>query len=170
MNQPLKELEKDFFPFEKLSHAPAGMTAHVVIPETDAVNPVTQSAKGIREIIRGRIGFDGLLISDAIDMKALSGKIGEKAQTCIAAGCDAVCYCGGDSEDAAEVCKKAGFMSDKSMIRFEKIKNLFQNNVYVADYEAVARDYESLTGRIEKYRDNYDATEVLNRMKQTRGE
>ena len=61
-------------------------------------------------------------------------------------------------------------MSDKSMIRFEKIKNLFQNNVYVADYEAVARDYESLTGRIEKYRDNYDATEVLNRMKQTRGE
>lgn len=56
------------------------------------------------------------------------------------------------------------------MIRFEKIKNLFQNNVYVADYEAVARDYESLTGRIEKYRDNYDATEVLNRMKQTRGE
>ena len=71
---------------------------------------------------------------------------------------------------AAEVCKKAGFMSDKSMIRFEKIKNLFQNNVYVADYEAVARDYESLTGRIEKYRDNYDATEVLNRMKQTRGE
>jgi antirestriction protein len=61
-------------------------------------------------------------------------------------------------------------MSDKSMIRFEKIKNIFQNNVYVADYEAVARDYESLTGRIEKYRDNYDATEVLNRMKQTRGE
>ena len=61
-------------------------------------------------------------------------------------------------------------MSDKSMIRFEKVKNLFQNNVYVADYEAVARDYESLTGRIEKYRDNYDATEVLNRMKQTRGE
>ena len=61
-------------------------------------------------------------------------------------------------------------MADKSMIRFEKIKNIFQNNVYVADYEAVARDYESLTGRIEKYRDNYDATEVLNRMKQTRGE
>ena len=61
-------------------------------------------------------------------------------------------------------------MSDKSMIRFEKIKNIFQNNVYVADYEAVARDYESLTGRIEKYRDNYDATEVMNRMKQTRGE
>lgn len=170
LNQPLKELEKDFFPFGKLNHAPAGMTAHVVIPETDAVNPVTQSAKGIREIIRGRIGFDGLLISDAIDMNALSGKIGEKAQTCIAAGCDAVCYCGGDSEDAAEVCKRAGFMSDKSMIRFEKIKNIFQNNVYVADYEAVARDYESLTGRIEKYRDNYDATEVLNRMKQTRGE
>ncbi len=44
------------------------MTAHVVIPETDAVNPVTQSAKGIREIIRGRNGYDVLLISDAIDM------------------------------------------------------------------------------------------------------
>ena len=95
LNQPLKELEKDFFPFGKLNHAPAGMTAHVVIPETDAVNPVTQSAKGIREIIRGRIGFDGLLISDAIDMKALNGKIGEKAQTCIAAGWDAGWYCGG---------------------------------------------------------------------------
>ena len=170
LNLPLKELEKDFLPFKELNYSPAGMTAHVLIPEIDAVNPITQSAQGIREIIRGRIGFDGLLISDAIDMKALSGKIGEKAKNCIAAGCDTVCYCGGNSNDAAEVCQQAGFMADKSMISFEKIINLFQNNVYIADYEAVARDYESLTGRIEKYRDNYDATEVLNRMKQTKGE
>ena len=71
---------------------------------------------------------------------------------------------------SATAAATAKMLPDKSMIRFEKVKNLFQNNVYVADYEAVARDYESLTGRIEKYRDNYDATEVLNRMKQTRGE
>ena len=170
LKQPLSELEKDFYPFEKLNYAPAGMTAHVVIPEIDAVNPITQSKTGIREILRGRLGFDGLLISDAIDMKALRGSIGNKAKTCIEAGCDVVCYCGGDSSEAAEVCKRAGFMSDKSMIRFEKIKNLFKNDFYVADYEAVAKEYESLTGRIEKYRDNYDATEVLNRMKQTKGE
>ena len=170
LNLSLKELEKDFYPFRQLHAAPAGMTAHVVISETDGQNPVTQSAKGIREIIRGRIGFNGLLLSDAIDMKALRGNIGDKAENCIRAGCDAVCYCGGDNREAAEVCRRVGFMSDKSMIRFEKIKNLFHNEVQVADYEAAAEEYENLTGQIEKYRDAYDATEVLNKMKQTKGE
>lgn len=165
LNYSLQELEKDFYPFKKLNDCPAGMTAHVVIPEIDNQNPVTQSAMGIKELIRNRIGFDGLLISDAIDMKALPGSLEEKAVNCISAGCDAVCYCGGDAESAAAVCRKAGIMADKSMIRFEKIRNLFHNSCRNSNLDEVIREYETLTGKIEKYQDDYDATEVLNKMK-----
>lgn len=164
----LKELTKDFYPFQQLNYSPAGMTAHVVIKEIDDKLPVTQSPEAIRKVIRGIIGFEGLLISDAIDMKALKGSLGEKSETSIAAGCDVVCYCGGDSADAEEVCRKSGIMSDKSMIRFEKIKNLFHNGYRVSNIGVVAKEYETLTGRIEKYQDNYDATEVLNKMTLTK--
>ncbi len=170
LTQSLKELKKDFYPFRALHAAPAGMTAHVVIPEIDDKNPITQSANGIKELIRGFIGFDGLLISDSINMRALKGNLGDITSKCIAAGCDCVCYCDGIAQESAEVCKKAGFMSDKSMIRFEKIRNLFHNKTSIVNLENVAAEYEAITGQIEKYRDDYDATEVLNIMKRNKGE
>ena len=119
----LKELEKDFYPFQQLNYAPAGMTAHIVIEAIDKL-PATQSPKVIKEIIRGIIGFDGLLISDAIDMKALSGTVAEKAQTSLTAGCDAICYCSGKIEEMTEVCKTSTNLADKSLIRFAKVKNI----------------------------------------------
>ena len=170
LTQSLKELEKDFYPFRALSASPAGMTAHVVIPEIDDKNPITQSAFGIKELIREVIGFDGLLISDSINMRALKGNLREITSKCISAGCDCVCYCDGIAQEAAEVCQTAGFMSDKSIIRFEKIKNLFHNKPNMVNLEAIAAEYEALVGQIEKYQDDYDATEVLNKMKQHKGE
>ena len=170
LNHSLKELEKDFYPFQQLRNTPAGMTAHIVIPEIDNKLPITQSKKGIEQIIRGVIGFDGFLISDAIDMKALKGTIGERTKTALNAGCDAICYALGDYNEMLEICDNCTIIADKSMIRFEKIKNLFFNNKKVSNLDEIADEYEALIGRIEKYDDKYDATEVLNRMKQNKGE
>ncbi|MBX4389431.1 hypothetical protein K4H03_25475, partial [Mycobacterium tuberculosis] len=72
-------LEQDIEPFRTLSTAPMGMTCHVVFKAWDTDNPATLSPTVIRDVIRGRIGFEGLLRTDDIDMKALSGTAGEKA-------------------------------------------------------------------------------------------
>ena len=87
------ELEDDLAPFRALAGAPMGMTSHVVYQAWDADRPATLSPVVIEQIIRGRIGFDGLLMTDDIDMKALSGTPAEKAAGAIAAGCDVVLDC-----------------------------------------------------------------------------
>ena len=87
------ELEEDLAPFRALSAAPMGMTSHIVYQAWDAARPATLSSVVIEEVIRGRIGFDGLLMSDDIDMKALSGTPAEKAVGAVAAGCDVVLDC-----------------------------------------------------------------------------
>ena len=158
----LKELEKDFYPFQQLSDAPAGMTAHVVIEAVDNL-PATQSPKVINEIIRGAIGFDGLLISDAIDMKALTGTSAEKAAASLAAGCDAVCYCSGNINEMESVCRACTNLADKSLIRFAKVKNIIQSEVNI---NALADEYYRTVGTIETYDSQYDATEVLHQMQQ----
>ncbi|WP_294190072.1 beta-N-acetylhexosaminidase [uncultured Sphingomonas sp.] len=88
-----EELEEDLSPFRALSGAPMGMTSHIVYQAWDADRPATLSPIVIQQIIRERIGFDGLLMTDDIDMKALSGTPAEKAAGAIAAGCDVVLDC-----------------------------------------------------------------------------
>jgi beta-N-acetylhexosaminidase len=88
-----EELEDDLAPFRALASAPMGMTSHIVYQAWDAERPATLSPIVIEEVIRGRIGFDGLLMTDDIDMKALSGTPAEKAAGAIAAGCDVVLDC-----------------------------------------------------------------------------
>lgn len=163
----LKELEKDFYPFQQLKNTPAGMTAHIMIPEIDNQNPMTQSKKGIQYLIREIIGFEGLLISDAIDMHALKGSLAEKTTAAISAGCDCVCYCFGETDGLQEVVQNCGFLTDKSMIRFAKIKNIIQNTKKIHDIENIAAEYDSIVGNVDKYDDGYDETEVLHKMKQT---
>jgi beta-N-acetylhexosaminidase len=91
------ELADDLFPFARLApRARIGMTAHVVYSGLDPQQPATLSAKVIGEVIRGEIGFDGLLLSDDIGMGALSGPIGERGRAALAAGCDLILHCTGD--------------------------------------------------------------------------
>ena len=71
------------------------MTAHVVFSAIDPVAPATTSATMVREVIRGTIGFDGLLMSDDISMSALAGTLGERSRAALAAGCDVVLHCNG---------------------------------------------------------------------------
>lgn len=93
------ELESDIAPFRTLADAPAAMTAHIVYSAWDAHNPATQSSFVIERIIRQRIGFSGLLLSDDLDMEALSGTIPERAAKAIAAGCDLALNCWAKMED-----------------------------------------------------------------------
>lgn len=86
-------LERDIAPFRTLNHAPMGMTCHVVYDAWDSERPATLSPTVIRDVIRGSIGFDGLLMTDDIDMKALSGTPADKATGAIDAGCDVVLDC-----------------------------------------------------------------------------
>jgi beta-N-acetylhexosaminidase len=93
----------DFAPFRVLSDMPMAMTAHVVYTAIDRVRPATTSRKLIGRTIRGTLGFDGLLMSDDLSMKALSGGFTERARAALAAGCDVVLHCNGDMAEMQAV-------------------------------------------------------------------
>jgi len=114
------ELEIDIEPFRTLNRAPMGMTAHIVFQAWDAERPATLSPIVIEGIIRQRIGFDGLLMTDDIDMKALSGTPGEKAAGAIAAGCDLVLDCWGRMDEMIEIARRLGEIAPKSRDRLDR--------------------------------------------------
>jgi beta-N-acetylhexosaminidase len=113
-------LEVDLEPFRRLAHAPMGMTTHIVFDAWDRARPATMSPMVVEQIIRGAIGFDGLLMTDDIDMKALSGTAGEKAAGAIAAGCDVVLDCWGRMDEMVEIAGRLGEMSDVSRARLDR--------------------------------------------------
>jgi beta-N-acetylhexosaminidase len=93
----------DFAAFKPLAQLPLGMTAHVVFSAIDPLAPATTSGTMVREVIRGTIGFDGLLMSDDISMNALSGSLAERSRAALAAGCDMVLHCNGQLDEMREV-------------------------------------------------------------------
>lgn len=97
----------DFAAFQPLKDLPMGMTAHVVFSAIDAHAPATTSVTMVREVIRGFIGFSGLLMSDDVSMGALSGTIAGRSQAALAAGCDVVLHCNGDLAEMSEVASVA---------------------------------------------------------------
>jgi len=97
----------DFAAFRPLKRLPLAMTAHVVFTAIDPVRPATTSATMIGEVIRGFIGFDGLLMGDDISMGALSGSIAERARASLAAGCDLVLHCNGQMDEMQAVAAEA---------------------------------------------------------------
>ncbi|MFD1333450.1 glycoside hydrolase family 3 N-terminal domain-containing protein, partial [Methylopila musalis] len=97
----------DFAPFRALADMPLGMTGHIVFEAIDADRPGTLSPVVLSEIVRGHIGFDGLLLSDDLSMKALSGPVGASAGAALAAGCDIALHCNGDMVEMLEVAAAA---------------------------------------------------------------
>ncbi len=160
----LAELEQDIFPFRKIHGAPLAMTAHIIISAVDKNAPVTHSAKAIKTLIRDRIGFDGLLVSDAIDMQALQGTPGTRASRALKAGCDCVCYALGDMKEMTDIAQSCPPMSDKALERFEKLKKVWNKKVLFANIDKTAQNYQQLMGQIPSYHETYDATEVLNKL------
>ena len=114
------ELEVDIEPFRTLNRAPMGMTSHIVFDAWDADRPATLSRVVIERVIRERIGFDGLLMTDDIDMKALSGTAGEKAAGAIAAGCDLVLDCWARMDEMIEIAGRLGEIADVSRGRLDR--------------------------------------------------
>jgi beta-N-acetylhexosaminidase len=118
VDAPLEELRRhDFAPFRALNHLPIAMTAHVIFSAVDPAAPATTSRKVVEEIIRGEIGFDGLLVSDDTSMKALSGDFQAKAAAILAAGVDLVLHCNGVMEEMAAIASRTTLLEGRSLER-----------------------------------------------------
>ena len=118
VDAPRAELEAvDFAPFRALADMPWGMTAHVVYSAIDPDRPATTSAAVIEEVIRGWMGFDGLLLSDDLCMSALSGTPGARARAALDAGCDVALHCNGTFEELVAVAEAAGSMTEAAQTR-----------------------------------------------------
>ena len=114
------ELETDLAPFRSLADAPVGMTGHLLFTVWDCDNPATLSSTVIEDVIRGRIGFDGLLLTDDIDMEALSGSIPERAERAIAAGCDLVLNCWAKMGDMRGIAERLPSLAERGSERLER--------------------------------------------------
>jgi beta-N-acetylhexosaminidase len=112
------ELERtDFAAFRPLADLPMAMTAHVVFSALDPVHPATTSATIIEQVIRGVIGFQGLLMSDDVSMNALSGPIAERTKAVFSAGCDLVLHCNGKLGEMREVAAETPELSGRALQR-----------------------------------------------------
>jgi beta-N-acetylhexosaminidase len=110
---------RDFAPFRVLSDMPMAMTAHVIYSAIDRKRPATTSKTAIKRVIRGAIGYDGLVMTDDLSMKALSGDFADRARDAIAAGCDVVLHCNGDMAEMRPAAEACGSLKGKSRRRAE---------------------------------------------------
>jgi beta-N-acetylhexosaminidase len=118
VDTPRAELERtDFAPFKSLADLPMAMTAHVVFSALDPAQPATTSATIIEQVIRGVIGFEGLLMSDDLSMNALAGSIAERTRAVFAAGCDMVLHCNGKLDEMRDVARETPELSGKPLQR-----------------------------------------------------
>lgn len=121
VDTPLDQLDAmDFLPFRANSDCPLGMTAHIVYKSIDPDRPATMSTRVIEDIIRGDLGFGGLLMTDDLSMKALSGDFERRATESREAGCDLVLHCNGDMAEMRAVAKGAGYIDAAGHARWHR--------------------------------------------------
>ena len=118
--------ESDFPPFVANADLPIAMTAHVVFEAIDPDQPGSLSQAVIEGIVRREIGFDGLLMTDDLSMKALSGDFRDRAERALAAGCDLVLHCNGDLAEARRVAEGSPVLSGASEERAERALRLLE--------------------------------------------
>jgi beta-N-acetylhexosaminidase len=109
----------DFVTFRSLDMCPMAMTAHVVYEAIDPQRPATTSPKVIRDVIRGEMGFDGLLISDDLSMNALDGPLSVRTKAALFAGCDVVLHCNGKMDEMMEVASEVKQLDGQALRRAE---------------------------------------------------
>jgi beta-N-acetylhexosaminidase len=133
------ELERtDFVPFRALADLPAAMTAHVVFSAIDAGAPASVSRVVTQTIIREAIGFDGLLMSDDLSMKALSGSLRSRAEAVIRAGSDLALHCNGNLDEMREVVEGVPALEGKALVRLERARTALQASATLDIAEAEA--------------------------------
>jgi beta-N-acetylhexosaminidase len=139
----------DFAPFKALSDMPMAMTAHVVFTAVDAKRPATTSKKGIR-LMREHLGFSGLIMSDDLSMKALSGTLTQRAEQSLKAGCDVILHCNGDLDEMRQVAEGTGKLKGEARRRAEAALNRIVHTPEPLDLaEARARLEAALSGRFD---------------------
>jgi beta-N-acetylhexosaminidase len=142
------ELERtDFAAFQPLSDLPMAMTAHVVFSAFDAIHPATTSAKMIKQVIRGFIGFQGLLMSDDVSMNALAGSIAERTQAVFAAGCDVVLHCNGQIDEMRQVADETPELSGLALQRAHRALAA-RKPPQAFDRAAARSELDALIGRL----------------------
>jgi len=139
-----EDLERDIEPFRTLRAAPMGMTSHVVYTAWDPNRCASLSPIVIGDIIRGRIGFDGFLMSDDIGMHALSGDFGQRARGVVEAGCDVALHCSGDMEEMVAVAAGLVAMRPESVARLDRAMATIAGAEPQRSYEEAAARRDSL--------------------------
>ena len=121
VDTPGEELERtDFAAFQPLADLPMAMTAHVVFSAIDPAQPATTSATIIRQVIRGVIGFQGLLMSDDVSMNALAGSLAERTRAIVDAGCDMVLHCNGKLDEMHDVARETPELAGEPLDRAQR--------------------------------------------------
>ena len=139
---------RDFAPFRALSDMPMAMTAHVIYASVDAERSATTSEVVFERVIRGAIGFDGLVMSDDLSMQALTGGFAERAAESLAAGCDVVLHCNGDMAEMRAVIDGTGELSGRAAERARAALSRIPGTPEPLDVaEAVARFEAAFQGR-----------------------
>ena len=136
--------EDDLAPFAAMRWLPWLMTAHILYRGADPVRPATLSAGILREIVRGRLGFDNLLVSDDLAMHALSGGAGDRAALALEAGCDVALHCSGVLEESRDVLARVSPLSKAACLRLERARALAGSRRIALDAEALALEREHL--------------------------
>ncbi|MEO4040400.1 beta-N-acetylhexosaminidase [Hoeflea sp. CAU 1731] len=145
VDAPLSDLEaSDFIPFMALAaSAPMAMTAHVVYTGIDADGPATTSRKVIEDVVRTKLGFDGILMSDDISMKALSGDFASKTSAIFQAGCDVILHCNGSMDEMPDVADNTPMLQGKPLQRADRVMSMFKAP-QAADEAALRAEFDDL--------------------------
>lgn len=137
----------DFAPFHALNDMPWGMSAHVVYSAIDADRPATTSPQVIDRVIRGHIGFGGVLVTDDLSMQALSGTVGDRAAAALAAGCDVALHCNGKMDEMRSVMAVAPPLGEASLARLERGQQLLHDPHPLDPAQGLARLEALMSGR-----------------------
>jgi beta-N-acetylhexosaminidase len=141
-----EELAHDLAPFIALRDTPIAMTGHLLFTAWDKDNPATQSPFIVNEIIRKRIGFSGLLLTDDLDMEALSGTVPERAERAIAAGCDIALNCWAKMDDMIGIAERLGAMKAQTSARLDRALASIRPSAGHADQRALLARRDQLLG------------------------
>lgn len=134
----------DFAPFRALADMPWAMTAHILYEALDPDRPATLSPRVIEQVIRASIGFDGVLISDDLSMKALGGSFASRTAGALAAGCDLVLHCNGDMNEMIGIASAAGRVTEAAWRRLDRAEERRKASAAPIDRPAVEARFRAL--------------------------
>ncbi len=137
--------ETDFAPFRALADMPLAMTAHIVYGAVDPALPATTSPAVMNDIVRGSVGYDGLVMTDDLSMKALGGGFAARTADSLAAGCDLVLHCNGDMDEMKQVADAARPLDAEGLRRYHRALNML-GQPEPFDREAALAELAALTG------------------------